>query len=64
MTTIPTGPALGEYVDEAARLIGLPIAPEHRPGVIQFMGVVLGAAALVMEFSLPETVDGAPVFEA
>ncbi len=63
MTQIPTGSALETYVDEAARVIGLPIAPEHRPGVIQFTGVLLGAAAMVMEFPLSEDVEAAPVFE-
>jgi hypothetical protein len=45
MTQVLTPAELGAYVDDAAKLIGLPIAPEHRPGVIQFMGVVMGAAA-------------------
>jgi hypothetical protein len=48
-------------VDEAAKLCGLPIAPAHRPGVIQYLGVVSQAAALVMEFAVPET-EPAPVF--
>jgi hypothetical protein len=60
---MPTPTEVGAYVDAAAQLIALPIAPEHRPGVIQFMGVVLWAAALVMEFPLPDEVEAAPVFE-
>lgn len=54
---------LGAYVDSASKLIGLRIAPEHRPGVIQAMAVITGAAALVMEFPLPVDVEAAPVFE-
>ncbi len=60
---MPTPAEVGEYVDAAAKLIALPIAPEHRPGVVQFMGVVLSAATLVMEFPLPEDEESAPVFE-
>jgi hypothetical protein len=63
MSEVPTAAEVGAYVDATARLIGLPIAAEHRPGVIQFMGVVMGAAALVMEFPLPDDVEAAPVFE-
>jgi hypothetical protein len=53
----------GAYVDRAAVLIGLPIAPPHRPGVVQAMGVIVAAARLVMEFPLPDDVEAAPVFE-
>jgi hypothetical protein len=60
---MPTPTEIGAYVDAAANLIALPIAPPHRPGVIQFMGVVLSAAALVMEFPLPDEVEAAPVFD-
>jgi len=63
MSAMPTPTEVGAYVDAAAKLIALPIAPEHRPGVIQFMSVVLSAAALVMEFPLPDEVESAPVFE-
>jgi hypothetical protein len=57
-----TPEALGAYVDETARRIGLPIAPEHRPGVIQFTEGLLASAALVMEFPLSDDVESAPVF--
>ncbi len=49
-------------MDETAKRVGLPIAPEHRPGVIQFTGILLAHAALVTEFSLPDDVEPAPVF--
>ena len=58
----PTPEELGVYVDEMAKRVGLPIAPEHRPGVIQFTGVLLASAALVMEVPLPDDVEPAPVF--
>ena len=62
MAESPTPEALGAYVDEMAKRIGLPLAPEHRPGVIQFTGILLAQAALVMEFPLPDDVEPAPVF--
>ena len=62
MAESPTPEELGAYVDETAKRVGLPIAPEHRPGVIQFTGILLAHAALVMEFSLPDDVEPAPVF--
>jgi hypothetical protein len=63
MAESPTPEELGAFVDETAKRIGLPIAPEHRPGVIQFTGVLLASAALVMEFPIPDDVEPAPVFE-
>jgi hypothetical protein len=62
MAESPTREELGAYVDETARRIGLPIAPEHRPGVIRFTEGLLASAALVMEFPLPDDVEAAPVF--
>ena len=63
MSGVPAPEDLGAHVDRAAALIDLTIAPEHRPGVVQAMGVIVAAAALVMEFPLPDDVEAAPVFE-
>jgi hypothetical protein len=49
------------YVDAAAALIGLPIDPAHRPGVIVNLERIAQMAALVMEFALPEEAEPAPV---
>ena len=62
MTDVPARSELDAYVDEAAKLCGLPVAPAHRPGVVQYLGVVSQAAALVMEFAVPEETEPAPVF--
>jgi len=62
MAESPTPEELAAYVDETAKRVGLPIAPEHRPGVIQFTGILLAHAALVLEFPLPDEVESAPVF--
>ena len=50
------------YVDAAADLIGLPLDPAHRPGVILNMQRIAEMAALVMAFPLPDDVEPAPVF--
>lgn len=51
------------YVDGAAALIGLPIDPTHRAGVVLNLERIAQMAALVMEFPLPDDVEPAPVFE-
>ncbi len=50
------------YVDAAAALIGLPLDPAHRPGVILNVQRIAEMAALVMAFPLPDDVEPAPVF--
>jgi hypothetical protein len=50
------------YVDAAAALIGLPLDPAHRPGVILNMHRIAEMAGLVMAFPLPEETEPAPVF--
>jgi hypothetical protein len=50
------------YVDAAAKLIGLPIDPAHRPGVVLNLERIAQMAALVMEFDLPEETEPAPVY--
>ena len=50
------------YVDAVAALIGLPIDPAHRPGVVVNIERLAQMAALVMEFPLPEEAEPAPVF--
>ena len=50
------------YVDQASRLCGLTIAPDHYPGVVENMNALAQVADLVMSFPLPETIEPAPVF--
>ena len=50
------------YVDAAAALIGLPLDPAHRPGVVLNLERIAAMAALVMEFPLPEETEPAPVY--
>jgi len=50
------------YVDVAAKLIGLPVDPAHRPGVVLNLERIAQMAALVMEFDLPEETEPAAVY--
>jgi hypothetical protein len=50
------------YVDAAAALIGLPIDPAHRPGVVLNLERIAQMAALVMDFPMPDETEPAPVF--
>jgi len=51
------------YVDAAAQLVGLPLDPAHRPGVVLNLGRIAQMAALVMEFPLPDETELAPVYQ-
>ena len=51
------------YAERAAAAIGLPIAAERMPAVAQQLASLLAAAALVLDFPLPEDGEAAPVFE-
>jgi hypothetical protein len=52
------------YVDAAAALIGLPLDPAHRPGVVLNMERIAAMAALVMAFPLPDETEPAPVYQS
>ena len=50
------------YIDAAAKAIGLPIAPEHRAGVITNFERTAQFAALLNDFDLPESLEPAAIF--
>ena len=50
------------HVDATAALIGLPLAPEHRPGVVAYFGLAATLARLVTDFSLDMADEPAEVF--
>jgi hypothetical protein len=50
------------YVDEAAAAIGLDIAAQCRPAVVENFGQLAASAALVMAFPLPDETDPASIF--
>jgi Protein of unknown function (DUF4089) len=61
---MPIDPAAaGEYAERVAAAIGLPLPPERKAAVAQQLAGLLAAAALVLDFPLPEDVEPAPVFE-
>lgn len=53
---------LEAYVDAAAAAIGLPIAAEHRPGVVGYLKLAAGLAQRVMDFPLAAHDEPAAVF--
>jgi hypothetical protein len=51
------------YVDQMAIALNLPIAPEHRSGVIDNFSRIAAIAQLVLEFPLSEDIVAAPAFQ-
>jgi hypothetical protein len=51
------------YVDAAAKLVGLPLDPAHRPGVVLNIERIAQMAALFMEFPLPDEIEPAPIYQ-
>ncbi|MCL1468498.1 DUF4089 domain-containing protein [Argonema galeatum] len=58
-----TNHQIAEYVDLMAKLIDLPLDPEHRNGVIANMTIIAEIAQLVNEFTLPDEIEAATVFQ-
>ena len=50
------------YVDAQCALLGLPLAPEHRPGVVRYLQLVAGMAPRVMDFALTPADESGSVF--
>jgi len=53
---------LESYMTTMAAALGLSITPESRPLVMAHLRAMLAAAALVMDFPLPDDVEAAPIF--
>jgi hypothetical protein len=69
VTDLPLAPVLDDaavaaFVDAAARVQGLAIAPEWHDAVVSHFKATAGAAGLVLAFELADEVDAAPVFSA
>ncbi len=58
-----TGSGAEDYVNEASRLLGLPLQAEHYPGVVDNVERIHTIVQQVMAFPLPETIEVAPVFQ-
>jgi hypothetical protein len=50
------------YVDAQAALLGLSVAPEHRPGVLRYLQLVAAMAPRVMDFPLAPADESGSVF--
>ena len=50
------------YADAAAQALGLPLAAEHRPGVLRHLHMVAQMAPMVMDFPLSPSVESANAF--
>jgi len=50
------------YADAAAAALGLPIAPQHRAGVLQYLQLVANMAPRVMNFPLGPADESGNVF--
>ncbi|HIK34009.1 MAG TPA: DUF4089 domain-containing protein [Oscillatoriales cyanobacterium M59_W2019_021] len=51
-----------QFIEQMSNIIDLPIAPESEPGVVENLQNIAEVAALVTEFSLPESIELAPQF--
>ena len=60
----PEPDTLDTYIDAAAQMLALPVAPEWKPAVRAHLEVALKLAAIVEELELPDEAEPAPVFEA
>lgn len=58
-----TNNEIAQFIDEMAKLIDLPIAPEYHPKVVANMIIIAQIAQLVTEFPLPNDIEVATVFK-
>jgi len=61
MTEQPVNPEA--FVEQMAAIVGLPLQPDHRLGVVDNFARIITIAQLVTEFPLPEDIEIGPVFE-
>jgi hypothetical protein len=50
------------YADAQGELLGLPLTPEQRAGVVRYLGLVGGLAPRVMDFPLTPADESGNVF--
>jgi len=53
---------IAAYVEAAAAALALPIAPEHRPGVLHYFALAASLAELVNAHALGTADEPAPAF--
>ena len=54
---------LEAYVDAAARLVGVALDPDYRPGVVANLARLAELAGSFVDFPLDPAIEPAPVFE-
>lgn len=59
---MPDPDAVARHADSAAALLDVPLAADHRPGVLDQLALLLAASRLVSELALPDETQPAPVF--
>lgn len=62
MTGTAVVPVSEEQVQVLAQLAGLRIAPEHMPGVIRSLGILLGEAQVLGQISIVAAIEPAAVY--
>ena len=55
---------LDDFIDAAARVLGLPMEENWRPAVAANLRVTLEHAAAVEAFALPDDAEPGPIFKA
>jgi hypothetical protein len=55
---------LDAYIAAGTALLGIPVRPEWHDAIRQHLGVSFEFARAVLDFSLPDEADPAPVFSA
>lgn len=55
-------PDLGEYLDSALAIAGLPLEDVLRPRVLMHLETALKMGRLVSDFPLPDEAESAPVY--
>ncbi len=64
MATDLTDAALEAYMDAAAAVLGLRIAPEWRGAVRANLAVTFRLGGLILDLDIPDEADPAPVYRA
>jgi hypothetical protein len=60
----PKPDSLDTYIDAAAQMLALPVAPEWKPAVRAHLEAALQLAEIVEQLQLPDEAEPAPVFGA
>ena len=55
-------PDFEAVIDAMAPLLGIAVAPEFRPGIVQNLATIVRLAAVVLEAEIDEREEPAPVF--